>query len=159
MSKIHRKAHTQSRGLLPSNPHPQAIPIPLSKPRLSCPTPFGNALPLRANGFLLWSSNPRPKPTYLQSWGPVPRVRTGVAGTLRPSKLEALLGSERVGLDRDGQARVGVHVRDCSRQQALLPAQAQDPTPSSRGKMGRSSASPGGASHGVPSALQVTIKI
>lgn len=34
----------------------------------------------------------------MQSRGPLPRVRTGVAGTLRPSKLEALLGSERVGL-------------------------------------------------------------
>lgn len=39
-------------------------------------------------------------------------MRTGVAGTLRPSKLEALLGSERVGLDRDEQAQVGVQVRD-----------------------------------------------
>lgn len=38
------------------------------------------------------------RPSGLQSWGAAPRVRTGVAGTLRPSKLEALLGSERVGL-------------------------------------------------------------
>lgn len=52
-----------------------------------------------------------------------------MAGTLRPSKLEALLGSERVGLDRDGQAQV----RDHTHQQALLPAQAQDPPPGSRG--------------------------
>lgn len=37
----------------------------------------------------------------------MPRVRTGVAGTLRPSKLEALLGSERVGLDRDGRPTSG----------------------------------------------------
>lgn len=47
----------------------------------------------------------------MQSWGPAPRVRTGVAGTLRPSKLEALLGSERVGLDRDERPQVGVQVR------------------------------------------------
>jgi hypothetical protein len=52
-----------------------------------------------------------------------------VAGTLRPSKLEALLGSERVGLDRDGQAQVGAQVRDHTQQQALLPTQAQDPIP------------------------------
>lgn len=51
-------------------------------------------------------SHPQESP-YLQSRGPVPRVRTGVAGTLRPSKLEALLGSERVGLDRDGRPTLG----------------------------------------------------
>lgn len=39
-------------------------------------------------------------------------MSTGVAGTLRPSKLEALLGSERVGLDRDGQAQARALVRD-----------------------------------------------
>lgn len=51
-------------------------------------------------------THPQESP-YLQSRGPVPRVRTGVAGTLRPSKLEALLGSERVGLDRDGKPTSG----------------------------------------------------
>lgn len=86
-------------------------------------------------------------------------MRTGVASTLRPSKLEALLGSERVGLDRDGQDRVQVNVRNCPHWQALLPAQAQDPTPGSWGKEGRGSPSPGGAGHRVPSALQVPIKV
>lgn len=75
-------------------------------------------------GSLLRSSNPPPESSYLQSWGPAPRVRTGVAGTLRPSKLEALLGSERVGLDRDRKTQVGIHIRDCPHQKALLTTQA-----------------------------------
>lgn len=104
------------------------------------------------------SSHPYSESPYLQSWGPAPRVRTGVAGTLRPSKLEALLGSERVGLDRDRQAQVRVQVRDHTRQQALLPTQAQDPPPGSLGQ-GRGSRLPGGAGHRVPPALQIPIKI
>lgn len=53
-----------------------------------------------------------------------------MAGTLRPSKLEALLGSERVGLDRDRQTQMGLlYFRGCPHQQAILPTQAQVPIP------------------------------
>lgn len=82
-----------------------------------------------------------------------------MAGTLRPSKLEALLGSERVGLERDGQAQRGVRIRDSPQQQAPLPAKVQDPTLGSWRKEGRVLSVPGGAGHRVPSALQVPIKV
>lgn len=96
----------------------------------------------------------------MQSWGPAPRVRTGVAGTLRPSKLEALLGSERVGLDRDMRAQGGGggQVRDPTSQQVLLPTQAQPPLLAVQ-KEWRGSPSPGGAGHRVSPALQIPIKI
>lgn len=111
--------------------------IYLSKPSLSHPTPFTNAPLVRMDSYLFRSSSPPSESPYLQSWGPAPRVRTGVAGTLRPSKLEALLGSERVGLSRNRQAQVGVQVRHHNHQQAVLPVQAQDPPPGSRGREGK----------------------
>lgn len=102
-------------------------------------------------------THPQESP-YLQSRGPVPRVRTGVAGTLRPSKLEALLGSERVGLDKDGRPTSGPRLETAPTSRPSCQPRLRIPflVP---GKWKTGSSLPGGAGHRVAPALQVPINI
>lgn len=109
-TKIQRKRMTYPReaGKACAFPPLPAIPTLASKASCPCPTSLGIhhlQSELRSSSSDI-QTHPQVSP-YLQSRGPLPRVRTGVAGTLRPSKLEALLGSERVGLDRDGRPTSG----------------------------------------------------
>lgn len=153
------RQHGKARTFTPLPPIPTRTSLHRSKASCPCPTPLGIQhlqLELKFSSSDI-QTHPQESP-YLQSRGPLPRVRTGVAGTLRPSKLEALLGSERVGLDRDGRPTSGprLEIGPTSRPSCQPRLRIPLLVPG-KGKTGFSL--PGGAGHRVAPALQVPINI
>lgn len=147
-TKIQRKKMTYPRetGKAHAFPPLPAIPTLASKACCPCPTSLG-----------IYSLPPSSIPLLAEP-GALPRVRTGVAGTLRPSKLEALLGSERVGLDRDGRPTSGPRLETGPTSRPSCQPRLRIPLlVPGKGLTGFSL--PGGAGHRVASALQVPINI
>lgn len=154
--KMASKKTRESPTFTPLPPIPTPTSIRLSKASCPSPTSSGNSLGLQSSSSHI-QTHPQESP-YLQSRGPLPRVRTGVAGTLRPSKLEALLGSERVGLDRDGRPTSGPRLESGPTSRPSCQPRLRIPLlVPGNGKTG--SSLPGGAGHRVAPALQVPINI